>query len=187
MRVRVRARGLEVPHNMQVRPVFTQVDTGFLYGNSVVCGQTCRSSARSVVASARGFSPDGSFSLSAPCEPEKRIMSELIYSDMMRKTGKTTQTWCTFPANRSDMARKSGSMKDRTRTRFKVCLKRAKNLYLRHRFFNKIRQIHRFFAAFRQMLQILCRNQARPERTARLARNPSRRNIHAQKYPPASR
>ncbi len=51
--------------------------------------------------------------------------------------------------------------------------------------FDKIRQIHRFFDVFRQMLQILCRNQARPERTARLARNPSRRNIHAQKYPPA--
>ena len=32
-----------------------------------------------------------------------------------------------------------------------------------------------------QKLQILCRNQAQPERTARLARNPSRRNIHAQK------
>ena len=30
---------------------------------------------------------------------------------MARKTGKTTQTWCTFPANRSDLARKSGSMK----------------------------------------------------------------------------
>ena len=40
-------------------------------------------------------------------------------------------------------------------------LKSAKNLYLRHRFFNKIRQIHRFFYLFRQKLQILCRNQAR--------------------------
>ena len=43
---------------------------------------------------------------------------------------------------------------------FKVCLKSAKNLYLSHRFFYKIRQIHRFFDAFRQNLQILCRNQA---------------------------
>ena len=40
-------------------------------------------------------------------------------------------------------------------------LKSAKNLYLRHRFFDKIRQIHRFFYLFRQKLQILCRNQAR--------------------------
>ena len=31
-------------------------------------------------------------------------------STAQRKTGKTTQTWCTFPANRSDMARKSGSI-----------------------------------------------------------------------------
>jgi len=37
----------------------------------------------------------------------------------------------------------------------KACLKSAKNLYLRHRFFNKIRQIYRFFNAFRQKLQIL--------------------------------
>ena len=42
-----------------------------------------------------------------------------------------------------------------------VRLKSAKNLYFRHRFFNKIRQIHRFFCIFRQKLQILCRNQAR--------------------------
>ena len=32
---------------------------------------------------------------------------------------------------------------------------------MRHRFFNEIRQIHRFFCNFRQKLQILCRNQAR--------------------------
>ena len=44
----------------------------------------------------------------------------------------------------------------------KVRLKSAKNLYLRHRFFDKIRQIHRFFYLFRQKLQILCRNQAHP-------------------------
>jgi len=43
----------------------------------------------------------------------------------------------------------------------KARLKSAKNLYLSHRFFNKTRQIHRFFDAFRQKLQILCRNQAR--------------------------
>ena len=36
-----------------------------------------------------------------------------------------------------------------------VRLKSAKNLYLRHRFFCKIRQIHRFFCIFRQKLQIL--------------------------------
>ena len=42
-----------------------------------------------------------------------------------------------------------------------VSLKSAKNLYLSHRFFDKIRQIHRFFDVFRQKLQILCRNQAR--------------------------
>ena len=40
-------------------------------------------------------------------------------------------------------------------------LKSAKNLYLSHRIFDKIRQIYRFFDAFRQKLQILCRNQAR--------------------------
>ena len=81
-------RRLEAPHNMQVRPVFTQVDTGFLYGDSVVCGQTCRSDARSAAAGSRGFSPDGLFSLSAPCEPEKRMKSEYIYSDITRKSGK---------------------------------------------------------------------------------------------------
>jgi len=42
----------------------------------------------------------------------------------------------------------------------KARLKSAKNLYLSHRFFDKIRQIHRFFDVFRQKLQILCRNQA---------------------------
>ncbi|EWC92962.1 hypothetical protein HMPREF1492_0562 [Atopobium sp. BS2] len=36
-----------------------------------------------------------------------------------------------------------------------VRLKSAKNLYLRHRFFTEIRQIHRFFDDFRQNLQIL--------------------------------
>ena len=40
-------------------------------------------------------------------------------------------------------------------------LKSAKSLYLRHRFFDKIRQINRFFYIFRQKLQILCGNQAR--------------------------
>ena len=37
----------------------------------------------------------------------------------------------------------------------KARLKSTKNLCLRHRFFNKIRQIYRFFNAFRQKLQIL--------------------------------
>ena len=41
-----------------------------------------------------------------------------------------------------------------------LCLKSVKNLYLSHRFFCKIRQIHSFFNVFRQNLQILCRNQA---------------------------
>ena len=44
-----------------------------------------------------------------------------------------------------------------------VRLKSAKNLYLRHRFFYKIRQIHRIFDAFRQNPQNLLRNQAREE------------------------
>ena len=43
---------------------------------------------------------------------------------------------------------------------FKTRLKCAKNLYLSHRFFYKIRQIHSIFYIFRQNLQILCRNQA---------------------------
>ena len=38
------------------------------------------------------------------------------------------------------------------------------NLYLSHRFFYKIRQIHSFFNVFRQNLQILCRNQAHSRR-----------------------
>ena len=66
----------------------------------------------------------------------------------------------------------------------KVRLKSAKNLYLRYRFFVKIRQIHRFFYVFRQKLQILCRNQAHSRsslpRTTRLARNPSTPSIYAQ-------
>lgn len=45
--------------------------------------------------------------------------------------------------------------------RFKIRLKSTKNLCLEHRFFDEIRQIHRFFYVFRQKLQILCRNQAR--------------------------
>ena len=44
-------------------------------------------------------------------------------------------------------------------------LKCAKNLYLSHRFFYKIRQIHRIFDAFRQNLPILCRNQALSRRS----------------------
>ena len=46
----------------------------------------------------------------------------------------------------------------------KTRLKCSKNLYLSHRFFYKIRQIHRFFDAFRQNLQILFRNQAHSRR-----------------------
>ena len=60
---------------------------------------------------------------------------------------------------------------------FKTCLKSAKNLYLSHRFFYKIRQIHRIFDAFRQNPPILCRNQA-PSRctlvSCRLAPSPPR-------------
>ena len=120
---------------------------------------------------------------------------------------KTAQTWREKPANSSDMVLFSGksfrhgekirlhesvhktNLEIRVTSR-KVRLKSAKNLYLRHRFFDKIRQIHRFFYLFRQKLQILCRNQARPgapkrtpgarragadcapARIARLARNP---------------
>ena len=87
---------------------------------------------------------------------------------MARKTGKTTQTWCTFPANRSDLARKSGSTEalmnhtpESKRYVTKGLPEKCKDLYLRYRFFNKIRQIHRIFDAFRQNPQILCRNQAR--------------------------
>ena len=84
------------------------------------------------------------------------------------KNRQIAQTWYTFPANYSDLARKSGSMKRVRKTTpgsktapQKLCLKSAKNLYLSHRFFDEIRQIHRFFAVIRQILQILCRNQAR--------------------------
>ena len=83
---------------MQVRPVFTQVDTGFLYGNSVVCGQTCRSDARSAGGEYTGF-----------------------------------------------LARRTLAAR----------LKSAKNLYFEYRFFDEIRQIHRFFYIFRQNLQNL--------------------------------
>ena len=92
---------------------------------------------------------------------------------------KFTQTWREKPANSSDMVLFSGksfrlgekirlhesvhktNLEIRVMSR-KVRLKSAKNLYLRHRFFEKIRQIHRFFYLFRQKLQILCRNQAHP-------------------------
>ena len=90
------------------------------------------------------------------------------------KSRQIAQIWWTFPANYSGMARKSGSMKERTRTRFKLCLKSepekrawkaslksAKILYFGHRFFDEIRQIHRIFDAFRQNLQNLWGNQAR--------------------------
>ena len=61
-------------------------------------------------------------------------------------------------------------------THFKTRLKSAKNLYLSHRFFYKIRQIHSFFNVFRQYLQILCRNQA-----------PSNRPLGARKIAPTWR
>ena len=64
---------------------------------------------------------------------------------------------------------------------FKTRLKCAKNLYLSHRFFCKIRQIHRFFDAFRQNLQILCRNQA-PAR-----RPPDARRARAALPPPGEK
>ena len=38
------------------------------------------------------------------------------------KNRQIAQTWRTFPANYSDMVRKSGSMKGRARMRFKLCL-----------------------------------------------------------------
>ena len=92
---------------------------------------------------------------------------------------KFAQTWREKPANSSDMVRFSGksfrlggkirlhksvhktNLEIRVTYR-KVRLKSAKNLYLGHRFFDKIRQIHRFFDVIRQKLQILCRNQAHP-------------------------
>ena len=79
---------------------------------------------------------------------------------------KTAQTWREKPANSSDMVRFSGksfrhgekirlhesvhktNLETRVTSR-KVRLKSAKNLYLRHRFFYKIRQIHRFFYLYR--------------------------------------
>ena len=99
---------------------------------------------------------------------------------------KTAQTWRGNPANCSDLTQYSGKLfrlgeKIRLHegarktirhhpgfkvTSRKLCLKCAKNLYLRHRFFDEIRQIHRFFEAFRQKLQILLRNQARAGRFA---------------------
>ena len=79
---------------------------------------------------------------------------------------KTAQTWREKPANYSDLVNFSGksfrygekirlleSVHDTTprskATSRKTRLKNAKNLYLSHRFFNKIRQIHRFFDVFR--------------------------------------
>ena len=66
----------------------------------------------------------------------------------------------------------------------KVCLKSTKNLYLRHRFFNKIRQIHRLFNVFRQNLQILFRNQAplgiRQTSSAAWRETPSTSSAYAQ-------
>ena len=55
-------------------------------------------------------------------------------------------------------------MEGQSWVRFKVRLKSTKNLCLGHRFFDEIRQIHRFFYIFRQKVQILCRNQARTGR-----------------------
>jgi len=71
---------------------------------------------------------------------------------------------------------------DLCQTHFKTRLKCAKNLYLSHRFFYKIRQIHSFFNVFRQNLQILCRNQAPSRRPAR--RPPDARRARAALPPP---
>ena len=129
-----------------------------------MCVQTCRSSAK------RRCDCTG-FLGRCGCKPEKCVKSERIHSDLMRKAAHIGQTSCNFPANCSDSARKSGSMRASMKTTYhhpgfkvtsrELCLKSAKNLYLGHRIFNKIRQIHRFFDIFRQILQILCRNQAR--------------------------
>ena len=95
-------------------------------------------------------------------QPEMFIMSEQIYSDMARKTGKSLRLNALFRQNvqtwRENQAPRRAPMK--SNFEFNVRLKSAKNLYLSHRFFCKIRQIHRFFNVFRQNLQILCRNQA---------------------------
>ena len=102
---------------------------------------------------------------------------------------KTAQTWREKPANRSDSVSFSGksfrhgekirlheSVHDTTprskATSRKTRLKSAKKLYLSHRFFDEIRQIHSFFNVFRQNLQILCRNQARFAVTSLQVRSP---------------
>ena len=87
---------------------------------------------------------------------------------MVRKTGKQLrlgalfrqiiQTW------RENQAPCEHPWKGNLGHASKSRLKSTKNLCLSHRFFCKIRQIHRFFDAFRQKLQILCRNQARTGR-----------------------
>ena len=98
---------------------------------------------------------------------------------------KFTQTW---RENQAHESVHKTNLEIRVTSR-KVRLKSAKNLYLRYRFFYKIRQIHRFFYIFRQKLQILCRNQAHSRsslpRTTHLARNPSTPSIYAQetRYP----
>ena len=56
---------------MHVKPVFTQVGTGFLCGNSVVCGQTCRSDARSDGGECTGFLARHCYRQFAVFEPEK--------------------------------------------------------------------------------------------------------------------
>ena len=114
---------------------------------------------------------------------------------------KFAQTWLEKPANSSDLVHFSGksfrlgekirldeSAHDATLdpkvTSRKARLKSAKNLYLSHRFFNKIRQIHRFFDAFRQKLQILCRNQARLIQTLQVSYFSRRDELLATRHAP---
>ena len=82
---------------MQVKPVFTQVDTGFLCGNSVVCRQTRRSSARSAGGECTGFSPGAA--------ADSLRSSSLKTASSLSKF---TQTWREKPANSSDMVHFSG-------------------------------------------------------------------------------
>ena len=76
--MQVRACKLRAPYNMQVRPVFTQVGTGFLYGDSVVCGQTCRSDARSAGGEYTGFLARCAITACAPKKCKESVFETQI-------------------------------------------------------------------------------------------------------------
>ena len=55
----MRREGFRAPHNMQVKPVFTQVGTGFFCVVTASCAGKLAGQAREAPeGSARGFSPD---------------------------------------------------------------------------------------------------------------------------------